>query len=232
MFSDNLDLENCGIITKGEAEAPKYIYEPTEQDNTVAEAIISKGNDRTYLGHWVKADYLDGGEFFDLVATWLHETSHKVAGDGQKAFNDRLMKLEQLIVDMSNADPSFGQKLRVLAQKYDEVSKKNSQNNSAYPKMTVRETEQMISDILRLVVTEAEEKAFCSGRSRSPRNRGHRRYLHDDHTFNYSCRKGKRRRNPDSGNTWNHARLPRYVVCTGYISHPHIPQKDRKANEQ
>ena len=159
MFSDNLDLSNCGIITRGEAEAPKYLYEPTEKDNTLAEAIISQGNDRTYQGHWVKADYLDSGDFFDLVATWLHETSHKVAGDGQKEFNDRLIKLEQLIVDMSNSDPAFGQKLRVLAQKYNEVSQKDSQDNSAYPKMTVRETDQMISDILRLVVTEAEEKA-------------------------------------------------------------------------
>ena len=159
MFSDNLDLANCGIITRGEAEAPKYLYEPTEKDNTLAEAIISKGNDRTYQGHWVKADYLDSGDFFDLVATWLHETSHKVAGDGDKSFNDRLIKLEQLIVDMSNSDPSFGQKLRVLAQKYNEVSQKAPENNSAYPKMTVRETDQMISDILRLVATEAEEKA-------------------------------------------------------------------------
>ena len=159
MFSDNLDLSNCGIITRGEAEAPKYLYEPTEKDNTLAEAIISQGNDRTYQGHWVKADYLDSGDFFDLVATWLHETSHKVAGDGQKEFNDRLIKLEQLIVDMSNSDPAFGQKLRVLAQKYNEVSQKAPEDNSAYPKMTVRETDQMISDILRLVVTEAEEKA-------------------------------------------------------------------------
>ncbi len=159
MFSDNLDLPNCGIITRGEAEAPKYIYEPTEKDNTLAEAIISKGDDRTYQGHWVKADYLNNGDFFDLVATWLHETSHKVADDGNKSFNDRLIKLEQLIVDMSSSDPSFGQKLRVLAQKYNEVSQKVSQDNSAYPKMTVRETDQMISDILRLVVTEAEEKA-------------------------------------------------------------------------
>ncbi len=158
MFSDNLDLANCGIITRGEAETPKYLYEPTEKDNTVAEAIISKGDDRIYQGHWVKADYFDSGDFFDLVATWLHETSHKVGHDGDKSFNDRLIKLEQLIVDMSNSDPSFGQKLRVLAQKYNEVSKKTSKDNSAYPKMTVRETDQMISDILRLVVTKAEEK--------------------------------------------------------------------------
>lgn len=159
MFSDNLDLANCGIITKGEAEAPKYLYKPTEKDNTAAEAIISKGNDRVYQGHWVKADYFDNGDFFDLVATWLHETSHKVAGDGKKPFNDRLIKLEQLIVDMSNSDPSFGQKLRVLAQKYNEIDQKTSTENSAYPNITVRETDQMISDILRLVVTEAEEKA-------------------------------------------------------------------------
>lgn len=159
MFSDNLDLANCGIITKGEAKAPKYLYEPTEKDNTVAEAIISRDLDHTYQGHWVKADYLDSGNFFDLVATWLHETSHKVAGDGNKYFNDRLIKLEQLIVDISNSDPSFGQKLRVLAQKYNEVSQKAPEDNSAYPKMTVRETDQMISDILRLVATEAEEKA-------------------------------------------------------------------------
>ena len=158
MFSDNLDLANCEIITEGDVKAPKYLYKPVETDNVLAEAIIFQGEDLTYKGHWVKADYLNTADFFDLVATWLHETSHKVAYDGEQAFNDRLIKLEQLIVDMSNSDPSFGQKLRVLAQKYNEVSQKPT-DNSEYPKMSVRETDQMISDILRSVVTEAEEKA-------------------------------------------------------------------------
>ena len=93
LFSEYLDFENDHIIMPEEADAPKYIFNPTKIDNHAeGEAITNQG---TYLGHWINAEGLKNGSFSDLLATWLHETSHKIAGDGEELFNKRLEKLEE-----------------------------------------------------------------------------------------------------------------------------------------
>lgn len=135
-FSSYLDLENFEIITEAEAEKPKYVVENfTENDNksisnTLAMAITS-GNE--FEGHWVLREYLNNGDFFDLLATWLHENSHKVGGDGSAAFNQRLIKLEQLIVDISSTHPDFCEKMAILNQKFNELSGNQDIQNTVLP---------------------------------------------------------------------------------------------------
>ncbi|MCQ2740126.1 MAG: hypothetical protein MJ237_07865 [bacterium] len=128
-FSSYLDLENFEIITENEASKPKYVVEEFPSNDgkgtskTLAMAIINGTN---FEGHWVQREYLNDGDFFDLLATWLHENSHKVGGDGSDVFNQRLIKLQQLVVDISNTHPDFCEKLNILYQKFNEVSGKPS----------------------------------------------------------------------------------------------------------
>ena len=44
----------------------------------------------------------------------LHEISHKTGGDGDLSFNQRLILLEKLVVDLGSKDPSFGKKLSMI----------------------------------------------------------------------------------------------------------------------
>ena len=133
-FSSYLDLENYEIITDAEASKPKYVVEEFASNNekgsstTVARAII---NGTSFEGHWIQREYLNNGDFFDLLATWLHENSHKIGGDGSDVFNQRLIKLQQLVVDISNTHPDFCEKLSILYQKFNEVSGKSSTQYTA-----------------------------------------------------------------------------------------------------
>ena len=155
IFSSHLDLENSDVISEGNVKKPVYVTEAIVQadENATGEVRAESITDCNgyYGGHWVKESYLNKGDFFDLLATWLHETSHKVDGDGTTPFNERLMKLQELIVNISNADPSFGQQLRILSNEFDKLSGKNvadvtvTQNN-------LNEIESHISQLLRAAV--------------------------------------------------------------------------------
>ena len=64
--------------------------------DTKAEAIIDAG---TTKGFWIDKEYLDNGNFSDILETCLHELSHKAGGDETAAFSYQLTRVNADALD-------------------------------------------------------------------------------------------------------------------------------------
>ena len=64
--------------------------------DTRAEAIIDAG---TTKGFWIDKEYLDNGNFSDILETCLHELSHKAGGDETAAFSYQLTRVNADAID-------------------------------------------------------------------------------------------------------------------------------------
>lgn len=96
-------IANLNIISKHDVNQPRYIFDRKNEmsKSTLGEAIIDNKNfKRVYMGHWIDKTYLNNGNFYDLLATWLHEISHKSGGDGTAEFT---YKLTDVIEALANA---------------------------------------------------------------------------------------------------------------------------------
>ena len=132
LFTENLDLSNLNIITPEEAANPRYIYDKPDRDKGSgerAEAIVD--DDKSY-GMWISSDFIDSknNDLFEYMGTWLHEISHKVGGDGERVFNERLKKLVMLVSQMCETDPAFRTKLTVLNEEFKKLNGKKSKDMS------------------------------------------------------------------------------------------------------
>ena len=129
LFAEALNFENCEVISIADAQSPKYIDATSDKQSYLARAITDETN-ASFYGHWLKDSAFDRCGFYDLLGTWLHEASHKIAGDGTKSFNERLIKVQQLIMDISANNPAFLRKLEILAEEYERVAKTENPNFS------------------------------------------------------------------------------------------------------
>ena len=106
------------LISSREVDAPKFVFNKGGSPNERAEAIIGYG---TYKGHWIKESALYTDKFVDLLATWLHEMSHKHGGDVSTEFTNALKDIETNIVKILTDNPEALAKIKYLAQMYDDV---------------------------------------------------------------------------------------------------------------
>ena len=90
-----------------------------------------------------------------MLATWLHEISHKIDGDGSVPFNERLILLEKIIIDLTAKDPSFGKKLSILEQKFKEVSGENTTVGTK-SEFVLSEYEERLAELLENAAIEAK----------------------------------------------------------------------------
>ena len=153
LFVENLDIDNLHVITQQEAENPRYIYKKPKRnnDNEAAEAIVDMYSEKSF-GMWVDEEYFNNSyrDIFGYMATWLHEISHKVGGDGTNVFNRRLSLIIKLATEMCERDPAFRTKLRVLNEEFRKLNNQTNQftlqdiNSEEY----VKQLEQSLSWII------------------------------------------------------------------------------------
>ena len=89
----------------------------------MGEAIIDEkiNGDRQYMGHWIDRSYLNEGSFYELVATWLHEITHKSGGDGTSAFTYKLTDLIEQLTEAVSSNETTRLKLSALEKVFNET---------------------------------------------------------------------------------------------------------------
>ena len=90
-----------------------------EATNTLGESITEKGS---YLGHWVDRGYLKNADFSNLLATWLHEITHKVGGDQSAEFSYALTDIIQVLVSPGSSSKTKV-KLAALEEVFNNIGK-------------------------------------------------------------------------------------------------------------
>lgn len=115
-----IQLKNLQIVQKQDVAAPRFVFDRNNEINrtTLGEAII---RDKQYKGHWIDRTYLNNGNFFDLVSTWLHEISHKAGGDGTPAFAYKLTDMVESILRSSSDSSELQTDLRALEKVFNEI---------------------------------------------------------------------------------------------------------------
>ena len=111
-MQSRIDLED--------AKKPRFIYDSKDcgEEQVQAEAIIEN---KKYLGHWVDRRFLAEASFYDAIATWLHEITHKYGGDGTKIFGYKLTDVMGLELESLMSDPEKLEKLRFLKSEYEKL---------------------------------------------------------------------------------------------------------------
>lgn len=100
-------IDNLRIILPEDIKQPRYIFDRHNEiaQNTLGEAITDynkKTYTTDYLGHWIDREYLNSGDFNQLLGTWLHENCHKSGGDGSAEFTYALTDLIRSLLDTSS----------------------------------------------------------------------------------------------------------------------------------
>ena len=108
------------IINKKDITAPRFIFDRKSElaSNTLGEAIIDFGE---YKGHWIDKGYLNNGNFYDLLATWIHEICHKSGGDGTIQFTYKLTDVLESILRISAESPKLQTNLFALEKIFNEI---------------------------------------------------------------------------------------------------------------
>ena len=113
--------KSFNLIKDTDVKKPRFIFDRTKETatNTLGEAITGSGE---YFGHWVDRTYLKDADFSNLLATWLHEISHKRGGDGSSEFTYALTDLVQVLVSPgSSKDTKI--KLAALEEVFNSIGK-------------------------------------------------------------------------------------------------------------
>lgn len=111
-------LDHLRMITPEDIQQPRYIFNRHNEiaQNTLGEAITGYNQDKyatDYLGHWIDREYLNSGDFNQLLGTWLHENCHKTGGDGSADFTYALTDLIRSLLD-ANINGEKTKKLAIL----------------------------------------------------------------------------------------------------------------------
>ena len=103
-----------------EAKKPRFLFnaEEAKEKEVVAESVVE---DKVYKGHWVDRNALNKKEFYELLAIWLHEITHKYAGDGTKDFGYKLTEVMGLELESLMNDPLRLEKLRYLRSVFNKL---------------------------------------------------------------------------------------------------------------
>ena len=114
-------LKDLEIISKADVTAPRFIFDRKAEiaDATLGEAIIDlfKG----YKGHWIDKTHLNESNFYDLVATYIHEICHKSGEDGSAEFTYKLTDIIESLLTVSAKSPEYRTKLLALQKVFEEI---------------------------------------------------------------------------------------------------------------
>ena len=77
------------------------------------------------MGHWIDRDYLNSGNFYELLETWAHEITHKSGGDGTSEFTYKLTDLVEQIAQSLKNNPITNTKLHAFEELFNEITKTN-----------------------------------------------------------------------------------------------------------
>ena len=113
-----LPKDKADLIREDEVNTPKFVYSEGGSPNERAEAIVKYG---VYKGHWIKESSLYTDKFVDLLATWLHEMSHKKGGDVSTEFTNALKDIETNILQILTNNPEALAKIKYLAKLYNGI---------------------------------------------------------------------------------------------------------------
>ena len=118
-------LSYLELISAEDISKPKYIFDRKNEvsSNTLGEAIIDSnpGGSRTYNGHWVDKTYLDTADFYELLATWLHEISHKSGGDGTSEFTYKLTDLIEALINAGVCSNNMKDELAAIEKVFNSI---------------------------------------------------------------------------------------------------------------
>ena len=114
------DKKMANRINLEEAQKPRFIFDAKEakEDHVLAESVTEKG---IYKGHWVDQKALNKMNFYELLATWLHEITHKYGGDGTKDFGYKLTDVMGLELESLMNNPERLEKLRYLRSVFNKL---------------------------------------------------------------------------------------------------------------
>lgn len=109
-----------GRITAEDARKPRFIFDSKEagEELVLAEAVV---DEKQYLGHWVDRKYLSEAPFYKILGTWLHEITHKYAGDGTMDFGYKLTDVMGLELESLMGDSDRLKKLQFLKSEYEKL---------------------------------------------------------------------------------------------------------------
>lgn len=107
-------------ITNEESKKPRFIFNAKEakEENTLAESVVENN---VYKGHWVDRKALNKMKFYELLAIWLHEITHKYAGDGTNDFGYKLTDVMGLELESLMNSPERLEKLRYLRSVFNKL---------------------------------------------------------------------------------------------------------------
>lgn len=119
-------LKENGLFDDNELDTKIFIFDKTSKDedesykDTKAEAITKKGKS---LGFWVDRTTLKEENFSNMLATSLHELTHKFGGDESASFSYKLTDIMQIILQTINNNPNLAIRLKVLEKAWEEQNK-------------------------------------------------------------------------------------------------------------
>ena len=121
-------IQNLDIIAPKDVRKPRYIFDRFNEiaNNTLGEAITDISNENfrlQYMGHWVDKTYFDKASFFNLLATWLHEISHKSGGDGSAEFTYKLTDLIEALTEASTNSYQTRIELAAIQEVFDNLKR-------------------------------------------------------------------------------------------------------------
>ncbi len=114
------NLHQAGKFTPTEMNPKIYLFNPesaSESDlsrNYLAEAIIDYKN-ATTIGFWIDRNYINKSSFSDVLATTLHELTHKYGGDGTDKFSYALTDVLKFTIQSMVSNPKSLNELRKLS---------------------------------------------------------------------------------------------------------------------
>lgn len=117
-------LDYLDLISPEDVSKPKYIFDRKNEVsiNTLGEAIITQSKYRSdYNGHWVDRTYLNTADFYELLATWLHEISHKSGGDGTSEFTYKLTDLIESLINAGVYSNTMKDELAAIEKVFNEI---------------------------------------------------------------------------------------------------------------
>lgn len=145
IIQENLGYKDLRLLTEKEVDAPKFVYEKGGSES--AEAIVYG---TTYNGHWVKRSKLLLDDFVGNLATWLHESQHKLGEDTDTSFSLALQDIQTNILKILTHNPDALAKMQELARMYDETMNTSGTAPKAAPaeKFSPAKYKQEISQLL------------------------------------------------------------------------------------
>ena len=121
------DYVSSELFSEEDCEQPVFLFDKTQEgklDNSVAQAIT--GYDKNlkttkFYGHWIDRNYLNSGNFYKLLAIYLHEINHQHGDDGSSEFTYALTEELGIILSILSSQPETASKLNMLAQKFEQI---------------------------------------------------------------------------------------------------------------